>query len=181
MSSHDENVTAQPDTSWIARPGREHRWLERLVGEWEFTPPLPPDMPEPPGVPGTFVQTFRSLHGIWIMGESSMPVPDGTIGTAVITLGYDPDKGRFVGTWIGSMMTHLWVYDGELDPDGRVLSLYSMGPDMGGTDRMLRYCDAIEMVNEDHHVLRSSVQDDDGEWREFMAVDYRRRRAAPTG
>jgi Protein of unknown function (DUF1579) len=32
------------------------------------------------------------------------------------------DKKRFVGTWIGSMMTYMWVYDGELDRSERVLT-----------------------------------------------------------
>ena len=27
----------------------------------------------------------------------------------IITLGYDPAKGKFVGTFIASMMTHLWL------------------------------------------------------------------------
>ena len=37
----------------------------------------------------------------------------------IMTLGYDPQKKRFVGTLIGSMMTHLWVYDGALDAGRR--------------------------------------------------------------
>jgi hypothetical protein len=176
MTDQDQAVSAQTDTAWIARPGPEHRWLERLVGEWEFTTPLPPDMPAPPGGGESLVQTFRSLHGIWVMGESAMPVPDGTMGTAVITLGYDPARGRFVGTWIGSMLNHLWVYDGELDADRQVLSLDATGPAMDGTDRMQLYRDSIELVDDDHYVLRSAVKEDSGEWREFMAVDYRRRR-----
>lgn len=174
MTDQDRAVSNEPDTTWIARPGPEHRWLERLVGEWEFTPPPPPDLPAPPGG-SKLVQRFRSLHGTWVMGESDMPVPDGTMGTAIITLGYDPARGRFTGTWIGSMMNHLWVYDGVLDADRRVLSLETTGPAMDGSNRMQPYRDSVELVDDDHYVLRSAVQDDSGEWREFMAIDYRRR------
>jgi hypothetical protein len=38
--------------------------------------------------------------------------------TTMMTLGYDPPKRRFVGTFNDSMMTHLWVYDGALDAAG---------------------------------------------------------------
>ena len=55
-------------------------------------------------------------------------MPDGTPATTQITLGYDPAKKRFVGTWLGSMMTHLWIYDGELSADERTLTLSSEGP-----------------------------------------------------
>ena len=42
-------------------------------------------------------------------------MPDGGPATMIMTLGYDPAKKRFVGTFIGSMMTNLWVYEGELE------------------------------------------------------------------
>ncbi len=32
-----------------------------------------------------------------------------------MTLGYNPDTKRYLGTWIGSMMTHMWVYDGVIE------------------------------------------------------------------
>ena len=44
---------------------------------------------------------------------------------------YDPQKQRFVGTWIGSMMTYLWVYEGTLDATEKVLTLNAEGPSMG--------------------------------------------------
>ena len=31
------------------------------------------------------------------------------------TLGYDPAKKKYVGTFIASVMTHLWIYSGSLD------------------------------------------------------------------
>jgi hypothetical protein len=173
------NQDAQPDTSWIARPGPEHRWLEQLVGEWEFVVEAPPDASsDAPAAAGQapLTQVNRSLEGVWLVGEARMQGPDGSIGTTVITLGYDPARARFVGSWIGSMMTHLWVYDGELDPARRVLSLYAHGPDMSGGGGMAYYCDAFEVVDPDHHVLRASVQDEHGDWKTFMTTHYRRRR-----
>ena len=59
-------------------------------------------------------------------------MPDGKPSTMIVTLGFDPEKKRFMGTFIGSMMTHLWIYDGELDTAGKVLTLNAEGPSMLG-------------------------------------------------
>jgi hypothetical protein len=173
-SDQDRSTPAVSDYSWVARPTAEHQWLEQFIGEWEFSPPPPPGAEAPPAQQ-VYVQTFRSLRGIWFIGEGEMPEPDGTIGTTITTLGYDPARNRFVGTWIGSMMSHLWIYEGELDAERRTLSLYTEGPDMSGDSGLVQYCDAFEIVDPGHYVQRSSVRDENGTWTEFMAVDYRRR------
>jgi hypothetical protein len=105
-----------------------------------------------------------------------MPLPDGTIGSTLVTLGYDVARSRFVGVFVGSMMTHLWLYEGQLDDARRVLTLDTSGPDMSGSSGGdVPYRDVYELVTADHYVLRSYTRSDDGGWVEFMAVDYRRR------
>ena len=47
------------------------------------------------------------------IGEGEGECPDGTMAKSIITLGYDPEKQRFVGTFVASMTTHLWPYDGS--------------------------------------------------------------------
>lgn len=155
-----------------AEPQKEHQWLQKLVGEWTFESEavMGPDQP-PMKSEGS--ESVRSLGGLWTLGEGQGRMPDGSLATTMMTLGYDPQKGRFVGTWIGSMMTNLWVYDGELDADGRTLSLYSDGPSMSG-DGMARYRDAIEIVSDDHRIMTAAVQGEDGNWSQFMTAHYRR-------
>jgi hypothetical protein len=81
-----------------------------------------------------------------------------------------------VGTWIGSMMSHLWVYDGALDAAERVLTLDAQGPDMAGTGKMAQYRDVMEVESDDHRVLTSHALGDDGKWHRFMTAHYRRKR-----
>jgi len=58
-------------------------------------------------------EVVRSLGGLWIVSEGEeMPT---AVPEKLMTLGYDPQNNRYVGTFIGSMMTHLWIYDGCLD------------------------------------------------------------------
>jgi Protein of unknown function (DUF1579) len=99
-------------------------------------------------------------------------MPDCGAATTVLTLGYDPQKQRYVGTWIGSMMTQLWVYDGTLDEVGRVLTLNAEGPHMTAERKLAKYKDVIEFKSGDHRVLTSHMLGEDGEWHGFMRANY---------
>jgi Protein of unknown function (DUF1579) len=107
---------------------------------------------------------------------SILMMPGAGVATMVMTLGYDPQRRRYLGTWIGSMMTHLWLYDGALDPAERALTLDAEGPDMAGTGKMAKYRDVIELESDDHRVLTSHTLGADGKWRRFMTAHYRRKR-----
>ena len=154
-------------------PRDEHRWLQRMVGEWTYEG-------EASMSPGgevfrdTGTESVRSLGGVWVLCEGSMQVQDGTPTTTLMTLGFDPGRGRFVGTFIGSMMTHLWIYEGELDPSGNVLVLDAEGPSFEEEGKMARYKDRIEFHGDDHRVLSSSYMGGDGQWHPFMTAHYRR-------
>ena len=37
-----------------------------------------------------------------------------------------------------------------------------------------KFKDVIQMVSDDHRVLTSHVQSEDGTWKQFMRADYRR-------
>jgi hypothetical protein len=155
-------------------PQKEHQWLQRLVGEWVSEAEM-----ADPGKPAETckgTERVRSVGGLWIVAEGQGEMPGGGAATMIMTLGYNAQTKRFVGTWIGSMMTHLWVYDGELDATGRVLSLHAEGPDMSAEGKMAKYKDVIELKSDDHRVLTSHMLGDDGAWHLFMTAHYRRTR-----
>jgi Protein of unknown function (DUF1579) len=154
-------------------PQQEHQWLQQLVGEWTYEAEATMAPGQPPSkCEGS--ERVRSLGGLWILAEGQGEMPGGGAATTVLTLGYDPQKQRYVGTWIGSMMTHLWVYDGTLDAAGRVLTLTAEGPHMAAEGKMAKYKDEIEFKSDDHRVLTSHMRGEDGEWRGFMVAHYRR-------
>jgi len=163
------------DEMKAAEPQKEHEWLQKLVGEWTYESEAMMGPDQPPLKSGG-TESVRPLGGLWTVGEAQGEMPGGGPATSLMTVGFDPQKGRFVGSWIGSMMTNLWVYDGELDAAGRVLSLYSEGPAMSG-DGMAKYRDAIEIVSDDHRVMTAAVQGEDGSWSQFMTTHYRRKTA----
>jgi hypothetical protein len=158
-----------------ARPQREHEWLQRLVGEWtcEGEMTMKPDEP-PVKYEGT--ESVRSLGDLWILAEGRGEMPGCGSSTTMMTLGYNPQKERFVGTFIGSMMTHMWIYDGALDADEKVLTLDTEGPSMAAEGEMARFKDVMEIKSDDHRILTSHILGDDGQWHQFMTAHYRRRR-----
>ncbi|MGQ9371346.1 DUF1579 domain-containing protein [Azospirillum sp. ST 5-10] len=156
-----------------AEPHAMHRWLQTLVGDWAVSCEAPPGAP--PGTPmPDWTETVRSLNGLWVVAEGRGEMPGGGTATTVMTLGYDPQRERFVGTWVGSMMTHLWVYDGTLDGSGRTLTLDTVGPDMAGQGKLVRYQDIVTVEDGDHRVLRSQALGDDGVWKPVVTMRYRR-------
>ena len=167
----------EADTGQLAavkvEPERAHHWLRKLVGEWTYETDAPAEAGQAPAkVTGT--ESVRALGAIWVLAEGKGEMPGAGPVTTLMTLGYDPARKRFVGTWIGSMMTHLWIYDGELDRDERVLTLNSEGPGMSGDGTTAQYRDVIEFKSDDHRVLTAFVRGNDGTWQSFMTADYRR-------
>jgi Protein of unknown function (DUF1579) len=158
-----------------AEPQKEHHWLHKLVGEWttEAEGVMGPDKP-----PETFkgTESARSIGGVWVVCEGRGEMPGGGTAMTIMTLGYDPAKKRFVGTFIGSMMANMWVYDGQLDAAGKVLTLDTEGPDFSQEGKTTKYKDAIEFKSDDHRVLTSQMLGGDGKWHPFMTAHYRRKK-----
>ncbi|ACE90245.1 DUF1579 domain-containing protein [Rhizobium phaseoli] len=146
---------------------KEHSFLERLIGDWSVTAP---EM----GGGDDWTETVRSLHGIWFVAEGHGRMPDGKQATTILTLGYNAEKGKYVGSWIGSMMDFMWVYEGEVDASGNVLDLYTTGPDFNG-EGLADYRERITFINPDHRTFTSSARQADGSWKQFMEAHYIRK------
>ncbi len=158
-----------------AQPTPEHEWLKRFLGEWSME--MEAQEPGGPVEKLTANEKVRMLGELWTIAESVGDMPGGGISTAITTLGYDPQKGKFVGTWVGSPMTNLWVYEGFLDSSRQILTLESEGPGMdpAAPEVLGKYRDVHEFLDDDHRVLYSETLGPDGTWQRFMEADYRRR------
>lgn len=156
----------------FSEPQAEHRWLERLVGEWtmESECVMAPGA-EPMKSSGK--ESVRSISGLWMLCEGAGETPGGAM-TSIMTLGYDPAKQHFVGTFIASCMTHLWQYRGEWDEAANRLSLLAEGPSFAGDGTTANYRDEIAFQNDNERTLTSYLQTPDGAWTCFMTARYRR-------
>ena len=155
----------------FGEPAKEHEWLKQFVGEWTFSSEC--DMgPDKPRETFTGRERVSMLGPFWVLFEGEGEMIGGGTGLTRMTLGYDPAKG-YLGTWVGSMMPFMWVYAGELSEDESVLTLVTEGPNFSG-EGMSTYHDVVTVVSENERTLTSRVKNDDGSWKEFVWVRYRR-------
>ncbi len=167
--------TQRQETTMKIEPQREHRWLEKLVGDWTFEVDATVAPGQPP-VKATGTESVRSLGGLWTIAEGQGDMPGCGSSTTMMTLGYDPLKRRFVGTFIASMMTTMYTYSGTLDAKERVLTLETEGPSMSDPGKMAKFRDIIEIKDDDERTLTSRALGDDGKWHQFMSATYRRKK-----
>lgn len=149
-------------------PAREDVWLRRLAGDWSV------EAPAPDGEGTIKGRETARLFGNWVVLEGASQMPDASVHSSLMTLGFDPARGKVVGSWVGSMMSHLWVYEGGLDAAGDTLTLATHGPVMDGSGGTADYEDIITFEGEDMRLLTSRQRQPDGTWRDLFCVRYSR-------
>jgi hypothetical protein len=154
-------------------PEKEHQWLKQFVGQWNTTSKgsMGPDQP-PMECSGTI--SSRMLGEFWVVNEMKADVMETTM-TGIQSIGYDPAKKKYVGTWIDSMGHHLWTYEGNVDQTGSKLTLEAEGPNSMAGGKTTQFRDTYEFKSADHILVTSSMLGEDGKWTTFMTGEAKRR------
>lgn len=168
----NENQTDTPAMPDFPQPVEQHAWLQRLVGEWDTEVQC---FMTPDGPPATHHgrECYRMIGGFWLHGETTGKDMEPPF-RSVLTLGFDPGKGKFIGTWVDSMTSALWVYEGGLDETGNVLTLETEGCCPFHPGRPTKFRDVLEIKDKDHKVYRGMMLGDDGKWNTGLVVTARR-------
>lgn len=164
-------VHAQDEPQFPA-PTKEHQWLKQFAGEWESDSEAVIEPGQPPlQCEGTM--SSRMLGELWVVSEVTAEM-SGTTVTGIQTIGYDPTKKQYVGTWVDSMMNHMWQYKGTVDESGTKLMLEAEGPNFMAGGKLTKFRDAYEFKSKDHIIATSSMLTEDGKWITFMTGHMRR-------
>ncbi|MCA9184459.1 MAG: DUF1579 domain-containing protein [Pirellulaceae bacterium] len=163
----------QPD---FPGPEKEHQWLKKFVGQWTTTSKgsMGPDQP-PMECSGTV--EGRMIGELWIVNEMQS-TPQGIPMQGLQTIGYDPAKKKYVGTWIDSMLHHMWQYEGTVDKSGTKLTLEAEGPNFMSEGKLTKFRDAYEFKTPNLIIVTSSMLGDDGQWVTFMTGECQRKTTA---
>lgn len=162
------------ETPVMPVPQKEHEWLKQFAGEWETESEGTMGPGQPP-VKCKGTMSSRMLGNFWVMSElkgNMMGVQ--TLG--IQTIGYDAAAKKYVGTWVDSMMDHLWKYSGTVDAAGKTLTLEADGPNFLQPGKLSKFRDVYEFKSKDHIVATSSMQGEDGKWVTFMTGNLRRKK-----
>lgn len=147
-----------------------HPWLARMVGDWTYEAEC--HMPDGTTSRSSGSDSVRALGGIWVLAESEGGMGCGD-GRTQLCLGYQAEQQKFVGTFIGSMMPQLWIYQGQFEAEERLV-LDTEGPSFTGEGRT-RYQDILRWTGENEREMSSQYFNDQGQWVPFMTLRYRRK------
>ena len=129
--------------------------------------------PDLPPVQCSGTMSSRQLGGFWVLNEIKGDM-GGTQMNGVQMIGYDEAKKKYVGTWVDSMTSFLWRYEGSVDRTGRVLTLDADGPNFMGDGKLTKYQDVYEFKSADEILMTSRMLGDDGKWVTFMSGTAKR-------
>lgn len=155
----------------MPKPGKEHEWLGQLVGEWTTEGECL--MEEGKATKTTGTETSRMVGGFWATFEHQGEMA-GEAFTGILTLGWDPEKKHYVGTWVDSMTPMMWQYTGTVDATGKVLTLETTGP-CPTTGKPCRFREVIEITGPDSKTFTSNIEMD-GKWVTMMKMTCTRKK-----
>jgi len=160
------------DMPEMPKPQSEHAWLEKFAGTWEteMQCSMGPDK-EPMTSKGT--ETAKMLGGFWLIVENKAEIM-GQPFKGVLTLGYDPTKKNFIGTWTDSMTSTLWNYTGTLNEAGDTLTLESEGPCPMQGGKICKFKEVMKLTGKDEKTFTSSMLGEDGKWTQMMSAKSKR-------
>lgn len=158
----------------LPKPQQEHQWLAQLAGDWEAEIECQMGPGQPP-MKAKATQSSTMLGDRWLVATSEGEMM-GEPMKSVLTIGYDPAKKSYVGTFYCSCGNELWTYVGQVSDDGKKLVLDTEGPNMMAPGTTSKYQETIEVKDKDHYVFTSSIEGPDGKLIKFMTADYARKK-----
>ena len=151
----------------MPEPTQEHKWLQQFSGDWttQSESSMGPDQP-PVQCEGTI--TSRMLGGFWLVNNMKGDYA-GTPMNGIQTIGFDETKKKYVGTWIDSMTSMMWHYEGQVDSTGKVLTLEAEGPNFMSDGTTTKFEDIYEFKSENELSIQSRILAEDGKWITFVS------------
>lgn len=155
-------------------PTQEHQWLHQLAGQWEADLEVWSTPGQPP-LKLKSTENARRLGGYWIVSEAEVAAPGPPYARAA-TLGYDPQKKKYVATAVDSNSMQIGRYEGTVDAAGKTLTLEGETPSPFDPTQSVRVREVIEVKGPDQKVSTTSLDTGGGNWVTLVRIDSRRKK-----
>lgn len=157
------SVAQQPE---FPKPQQQHEWLKQFEGKWTSTSKTM-SFDDQPAMECSGKMESQMLGGFWAVNRITGDM-GGVAVNAIQTLGYDSKKKTYVGTWVDSMMDHMWHYTGKVDATGKKLVLVAEGPNFMTGGKLTKFRDSYEFQSADIIITTSEIMNEDGSWITFL-------------
>ncbi|MDY0281932.1 MAG: DUF1579 domain-containing protein [Salinivirgaceae bacterium] len=105
----------------LATPGAPHKMLASLAGSWTTKTKAWMD-PDNPPMEGTGTCEQRMLLGGRYLQQEYAGEMMGSPFTGINVIGYDNHTQKYVSTWIDSMSTGIYYFEGTGSSDGKTIT-----------------------------------------------------------
>lgn len=157
--SPEEQKAMMEQMMAMMQPGENHKLLENMAGEWNYTAKMFQDPSAPPDE-STGVSTTKAVMGgryfqTEAAGKFNMPGPDGKPmemefkGMGIT--GYDNAKKKHFTTWIDNMGTGVMMMEGDYDAKTKTFTYTGDYTPMPGMTNKVRQ--VIRVIDKDKHVM----------------------------
>ncbi|HEY3225748.1 MAG TPA: DUF1579 domain-containing protein [Planctomycetota bacterium] len=161
----------------MPEPAKEHELLKQFDGTWDwvmkFKAAMGPDAPEQE-CKGSEVCSM--VGGFWTVFDTKSPSMMGMPWHGHGAIGYDPDKKKYVGTFINNMSPYLMSGEGTADGPNK-LTMAWVGKD-AHSDRTEKMRQVSETKDKDHAVMTMYGVGEDGKEVVIFTINYTRKAAA---
>jgi hypothetical protein len=153
-----------------AKPTKEHLGLKEMEGTWECV--MKSDM-MPEDAKGT--ETITMVGGFWAVFDVKFPeMMMGFPWHGHGTIGYDPEKKKYVGTFVHSAAPHMSIGEGTMDAAGKVLTMNWEG--MGPSGKMEKMREVYEKKDKDNATMTMYGTGPDGKEMKHFVTTYKRKK-----
>ena len=152
-----------------------HKHLETEAGVWDATVKMWPTADAEP-MTSKAVETNEMFGDFWLLSKFESDF-GGMKYTGRMQLGYDPQKKKYVGTWIDTMSPYLQTMEGTYDDKTKTTTMLATGVDMmTGKVSNSKMITRIESDDVKVFEMMMPVEGKEGEWWKSMEVKYTRRK-----
>jgi uncharacterized protein DUF1579 len=113
--------------------------------------------------------------GLWLLTDFEGKFGDSSFHGRGET-GYDPQKKKYVGTWVDSMSASISVMEGDFDPKTNTKTMYSKGTDLAsGKPHDVKMTSVSKDKDTRVFTMFMKADQPQGEFIKLMEITYTRR------